>query len=222
MMQVNKMAVLAGAGVVVLAGLALIVGPSLLSHATNDAVKAQAVAGSGHVIAVIDAQAVLNSSKAGKSIQDQLATQRDAFQKEFSKMERDLGEEEKKLVAERDKLTPEKFAEKRRAFEEKLMDARRLAQRRRVSLEKASADAYNKLRGRMTEIVAEQAQANGYDIVLTRQNVVLAEKEMDITGQVMDKLNKDFPDVKLDISAAEKAVDTALSSAEKSNTSLAE
>lgn len=222
MMQVNKMAVLAGAGVVVLAGLALIVGPSLLSHATNDAVKAQSVAGAGHVIAVIDAQAVLNSSKAGKSIQDQLATQRDAFQKEFSKMERDLGDEEKKLVAERDNLTPEKFAEKRRAFEEKLMDARRLAQRRRVSLEKASADAYNKLRGRMTEIVAEQAQANGYDIVLTRQNVVLAEKEMDITGQVMDKLNKDFPDVKLDISAAEKAVDTALSSAEKSNTSLAE
>lgn len=137
-------------------------------------------------------------------------------------MERDLGDEEKKLVAERDKLTPEKFAEKRRAFEEKLMDARRLAQRRRVSLEKASADAYNKLRSRMTEIVAEQAQANGYDIVLTRQNVVLAEKEMDITGPVMDKLNKDFPDVKLDISAAEKAVDTALSGAEKSNTPLAE
>lgn len=221
-MQVNKMAVLAGAGVVVLAGLALIVGPSLLSHATNDVTKAESAAGSGHVIAVIDAQAVLNSSKAGKSIQDQLANQRDAFQKEFSKLERDLGDEEKKLVAERDKLTPEKFAEKRRAFEEKLMDARRLAQRRRVSLEKASADAYNKLRSRMTEIVAEQAQANGYDIVLTRQNVVLAEKEMDITGPVMDKLNKDFPDVKLDISAAEKAVDTALSGAEKSNTPLAE
>ena len=210
-MQTKKMALLAVGVVVVLGGLGLIIGPSLVSHATNE--SAIAVPGSGHVIAVIDAQALLNDSKAGKSIQQQLATQRDTFQKEFSKMERELGDEEKKLIAERDKLSPEKFAEKRRAFEEKLLDARRLAQHRRVALEKASADAFNKLRGNMTQIVAEQAQKNGYDIVLTRQNVVLAEKEMDITPAIMAQMDKTLSDVKLDLAAAEKAVNAALKNA---------
>lgn len=214
-MKMNKSAFLIVAGVVVLGALVLVVGPSIVSRAVDEAPVA-ATQPAGHVIAVIDAQTLLNDSVAGKLIQEQLIAQRDAFQKEFSKLERELGDEEKKLIADREKLSTEKFAERRRAFEEKLMNGRRLAQHRRILLEKASADAYSTLRFRMTELVAIEAQAKGYDIVLNRQNVVLAEKDMDITGVIMERLNKEVPRVNLDLTAAEKAVDEALKGAEKS------
>ena len=53
------------------------------------------------------------------------------------------------------------------------------------------------------------AQKNGYKIVLTRQNVVLADKSMDITSDVLAELDKTLTSVPLDFNQPAKTAAAA-------------
>lgn len=150
----------------------------------------------GTKIAVADVQSVMGASKAGKSIQEQIARQRDSFRDEFGKLEKELAETQKKLAEQKD-LKPEDAAAKQKEFETKLRSANELVQKRRQSLEKAASEAMNSLRTEIVKVVAGIAQAEKYDLVLSSQNVIVSQDSMDITDKVMTKLDKDFPDVKL-------------------------
>lgn len=152
-------------------------------------------------IAIVDVQGLMSSSKAGKSIQDQIARQRDSFKDEFTKMEKDLTETQKKLAEQKD-LSPEDAAAKKKDFETRLMEANRLVQQRRQALEKAAAEATMDLRKGVVKVVAEIASKEGYDVVLTSQNVIVSQDEMDITAAVLKAMDKDMPDLKLKVDSA--------------------
>lgn len=155
----------------------------------------------GTKIAVADVQTVMGTSKAGKSIQDQIAKQRDSFKDEFGKLEKELADTQKKLTEQKD-LKPEEAAAKQKEFETKLRDANGLVQQRRQSLEKAASEAMNTLRREIVKVVAGIAQEEKYDLVLSSQNVIVSQDSMDITERVLKKLDKDFPDVKLQLESA--------------------
>lgn len=155
----------------------------------------------GTKIAVADVQTVMGTSKAGKSIQEQIAKQRDSFKDEFGKLEKELADTQKKLTEQKD-LKPEEAAAKQKEFETKLRDANGLVQQRRQSLEKAASEAMNTLRREIVKVVAGIAQEEKYDLVLSSQNVIVSQDSMDITERVLKKLDKDFPDVKLQLESA--------------------
>lgn len=140
-------------------------------------------------IAVIDIEALINESEAGKSMQTQLAKKRDEFQKEFSKRENELSEKEKHLVAKKAEMTPEQLTKERQAFESDLLETRKLFQKRRTALDKGLADAMKELRKQIVESTAQVAEEKNYQAVLLRESVVIVEKDLDITKDVLTKLN---------------------------------
>lgn len=149
---------------------------------------------------VLNFQSLMADSKAAKSIQDQLEAKRKSFQDEFSKHERELVEKEKALVDKRAEMTPEEFNKSRQDFESEVLETRKLVQKRQRALEMAAQKAVSELRVEVTRITAEIAKEKGYDMVLSRQNVVLAQEEMDITNDVLKALDKQVKEVKLVIS----------------------
>jgi len=165
------------------------------------AIAIPAVAHAEDKIAVVDVQLLLNDSKAGKSIQAQLKKQRDSFKDEFSKLEKELNETQKKLSEEKDQKS-EGFLAKKKDFETRMMSANKLVQDRRQSLESAASESLMELRKQIVKVVAEISEKESYTLVITRQNVVLAEKDRDITEQVMKQLDKQLPDLKLNVGAA--------------------
>ena len=76
---------------------------------------------------------------------------------------------------------------------------RKLVQQRRSGLEIAASNSLQELRGEVVKVVAELAAENKYTIVITRQNVILAEKSLEITDDVMKNLNKRIKTIKLEI-----------------------
>mgnify|MGYP001268119220 CR=1 FL=1 len=150
-------------------------------------------------IAVVDVEKILNVSKAGKSIQEQLKKRRESFQKEFSARENNLMNAEKTLVQQKSDLSPEEFAKKRKEFEKQLLETRNLFQKRRNSLDKGLGDALSTLRKNIIQVTAEVSDKNKYQVVLTRDSVVIVQKEMDITEKVLDRLNKKISNIKLDV-----------------------
>lgn len=184
-------------------------------HAAGDAAKQPAVKAAPPAsatvarIAVVDVQGLVASSKAGKSIQSQIEKQRDSFKTEFSSLEKDLADMQKKLAEDKSAKDSKEFEAKRKEFETKMMNANKLVQERRQALEQGANEAVLQLRKKIVEIVADIADQEKFTIVIGRQDVVLAEKDMDITEKVLARLDKDLPDVKLKLDAAKPAPEAA-------------
>lgn len=148
-------------------------------------------------IAVVDVQMLLIESKAAKNIQKQLKEKRDALQKEFIALEEKLRADEKALAADKAKLDDAAFKTKRESFEKKLLETQTMVQNKKRDLEQAVLDSTEVLRDALLKIVAGISDAKKFDVVLTRQNVVIADKSLDITNEVLEKLNATMTEVPL-------------------------
>lgn len=140
-------------------------------------------------IAVVDVQKLMTESKAAKDIQQQMQKKKDSFLAELSKEETELRDKEKKLVAEKANLSEEEFAKKAKEFEQKLIETRKAAQGKKRTIDEASAKALAKLRNEIYKVVEVISAEKGYNLVISRQYVVLGEKSIDISDEAMTKLD---------------------------------
>lgn len=160
------------------------------------------LSGSAHAdvnVAVVDIQLLLTESKAAKGIQQQVQKEREKLQAEFSGYEEKLRESEKLLVEKRDEMTPEEFSAKRDQFQKNLQETGGLVQKKKRTLENALVKATGKLRNEILQIVAQIAEEKKYDIVMTRQSIVLVAKSFDITEEVMSAVNTKVGTITLDM-----------------------
>ena len=88
---------------------------------------------------------------------------------------------------------------KRQEFEKEFQETRRLFQKRRNALDSGLAEAFKTLRKIIIQTTAEVSEEKGYDMVVTRESVVIVNKDMDITGLVLAKMNKKISNVPLTV-----------------------
>lgn len=154
-------------------------------------------------IAVVDVQRLLTASKAARSIETQLQVHNEEILGVLSREEKKLREMEKALNDEKGKIDKDAFAEKLKAYESKFSETRRMAQDRKMAIDSVSANATAALREKLYQVVETIAAEQGFDLVITKQNVVVGAQSIDITDEAMKRLNTALPDVKLDFSASE-------------------
>jgi Skp family chaperone for outer membrane proteins len=147
------------------------------------------------VAAVIDYERILRDAAAARSIQAQIETRRQAYQIEISKEEQRLHEADKEFARQRSLLTPEAFAEKRRAFEEDVSEVQRLVQQRRRELDRLAETARNEVDTALTEILTGIVEERGINLVLPSSRVLFYARKIDLTEEVLAKLDARLPDV---------------------------
>jgi outer membrane protein len=147
------------------------------------------------VVAVVDVQFILQEAAASKSIQKQLEAQRETYQNEISKQEDRLRAVEQELNRQRSVLSPDEFAQKRREFEQQVADVQRTVQARKRVLDQAFNESMTKVRDTVLQIVTEVAGEQKATLVLAKQQVVLAEKSLDLTSAVLERVNRKLPTV---------------------------
>lgn len=162
-------------------------------------VTAPAYAAEAPTIAIVDVEKILSESKAAQSLQKQITAKKEAFQKEFSAKEAELKKTETQLLGERETLSAEDFSKKRKAYEESILETRKLFQKRRNALDEGLTAAMSQLRKSVAEATTQVAEAKNYDIVLTRDSVLIAEKTLDITTDVLAALNAKVTDIPLKV-----------------------
>jgi Skp family chaperone for outer membrane proteins len=149
------------------------------------------------VAAVIDYQRILRDAAAARSIRDQIEARRQVYQEEVSKEEQRLHEADKEFAKQRSVLSAEAFAEKRREFEQEVTEVQRLVQERRRELDHLSAAALNEVKRALIEIVTAMAQERGFNLVLPSSEVLFFARTLDLTEEVLAKLDEKLPDVRL-------------------------
>jgi outer membrane protein len=154
------------------------------------------------VAAVIDYQRILRDAAAARSIREQIESRRKAYQDEISKQEQRLYEVDKAFAKQRSLLTPEAFADKRRAFEEDVGEVQRLVQERRRELDRVAEIALNEVKTALIDIVTGMAEERGFNLVLPSSEVLFFARKIDLTEEVLAKLDAKLPDVIVSAAAA--------------------
>ena len=125
-------------------------------------------------IAIVDYQRIQKSSTAMVDIQSQIEERRLIYQDDISRQEQELRATDQELVRQRSVLTAEAFALKRREFEAQVAQVQREVQDRKRELDQAFEYGMNQVQLVINDIIAELSKEKGFNIVLSRQQIVFA------------------------------------------------
>jgi Skp family chaperone for outer membrane proteins len=148
-------------------------------------------------IVVIDTQAIYRESEAVKGLQKRIDDQRSAYQEELRRKEESLRAADQELARQRTILSAEAFAQKRQELEEQVATLQGEIQSRRKGLEKQFAQGMKQVQATLVEIAREIAEEREVDLVIEKGAVVLVRPELEITPEVLKRLNQRLPKVKI-------------------------
>ena len=148
-------------------------------------------------LAVVDFRGVLSKSEAARNIRSVVDEKRQELRKYFLEVENSLRDEQKDLSKKRSIVTAEAFEKRARKLKEKAQSAQKLAQTSNQKLKKSFDQAMDKVQKELLRIIAEVAEESGVGVVLFRSAIVIAVKKLDISKEVLQRLNKKLPDVKV-------------------------
>ena len=146
-------------------------------------------------IAVIDMQKIMSDSKAVQSIQRQIDKQREQYQSELQRRERELREANEGLARERDVLSEDAFRQKRRRLEEQVTELQREIQRSKRRLDRNYSQAMRQVQDQLVRIVRDLATQQDIDIVLGKATVVIVRPRLDLTDRALKRLNAELSSV---------------------------
>lgn len=155
-------------------------------------------------IGVVHFQMVMHESSAGKAIQQAILANEESFKKDMTGRREKLQQAEQELVRQQGSLSAEAFAKKRADFLEKAGAFDRDVQAHRKALEQGVDEASRTIQAAAVEIVNGLAHDHDISLVVDRAQVIFVDPSLDLTHQVLDKLNAKLPTVSVNIPAAKK------------------
>lgn len=146
-------------------------------------------------IAIVDMKAVRQKSSAMASVRSQISEYRSGFQSQIQQEEEQLRAANQELARQRSILSADAFAEERKKFETRLAEVQRLVQKRRQELDQLREQSMVDIQSGLNEVIAEIARERGIILVLQREQTVLAARSLEITTEVIERLNVKIPNV---------------------------
>lgn len=162
-------------------------------------------AGKAPVIALINYSSIMQNSKAGKSVTDQVVERREAYLAEIKKVQTELEKEAKELEQQQSVLAQDVFEGKVKEFRRKQLQAKQTENGYRRTLDQMQTKGLRVIEEELDNILQAIAEERGIDIVMkagTRNSLILkARKELFITDDVIKELDAKLPKVTIPPSA---------------------
>ena len=148
-------------------------------------------------IGVVDMKKILSQSTAYQSIVEQFEDIRRKHRNTFTKQEDVIRDEESNLLKQKNILSKEVYADKVKQLNQKINE---LKSKQASDVKKFESDfekSTNKIQGALVDVLSMIAGKKGLDLVLAKSQVLLVGKEIDITDQAIQELNKVLPKISL-------------------------
>lgn len=146
-------------------------------------------------IAVLDVGVILRDASAVKDIQEQINKYGTKFEEEIEKQRDEIRNANQELARQRTILSPEAFAEKRRQFEQRVVEVQQLVQQRQRELDTSRNDAMTKVNDAYVNIVSQIATDRKLAMILRKDQTAFTSKALDVTEDILSLLNKQLPKV---------------------------
>ena len=153
---------------------------------------------SSEKIVYLDVEKIMQQSIAGKSIIAQLKKKRETSISKFKKKEKEISDNEKKLIAQKNVLSKEEFEKKIIELRKDISNYQKDRNKTSNEIAKLRVKASTKLINKLTPILEEYSKKNSIRIIVQKKNIVMGKKEDDITNDILELVNQNVKKIKLD------------------------
>ena len=147
-------------------------------------------------IVYIDINFILENSIVGKSINTQIKSLQNKENENFKIKEKKLIENEKKLISQKNILDENQFKNEVDKHKKDLNDYRNQKKIMFDNLNKKKSEYLKKVLNSLNPIISKYVEENGISLVLQKNNIIVAKKELDITNKILDLLNEQIKEIK--------------------------
>ena len=150
-------------------------------------------------IAIVDLNLILTDSKAAKNATEQFEAIQKSTEDEIVASDKEMLDERNRLIEQQSVIAPEAFELKAKDFEKKLQNYNTEKQAKLRKLEGVLQKARNDILENVKPILEELSQELGVTVILEKNSVLLSANNMDITNDIVKKLNKKLPKIKVSL-----------------------
>lgn len=158
----------------------------------------------GNNIVVVNIQQIMAESAAAKSVREQLEAKQKVFQEEVNKREESLQKEDQELSKQRATLSKEAFADKSTAFRKKVTEGQKEAQSKKAMLDSGFEHAVADIQKVVTQIINDMSKEKSFSMAIPSSQLLYADTKLDITAEVLKRLNDKLPKVDVKFDAPDK------------------
>lgn len=158
------------------------------------------------VIITVDVQQILRDSVVAKDVQAQMDQRTDLYTKEVTQQENDLQKVQNELEQQRTTLAPDEFNTRMRDFQQRYDALDNHVQVTRQALQQSYNDAMTKIENTALQIISDIAAERKANIVVAKAAVLFEAQDLDITQEVIKRLDAKLP--KVELAAPQEPADT--------------
>ena len=145
----------------------------------------------------LDFKSILNESEAGKKAQDFLKKKLDNGFKELKNKEKKLQEEEKKIIEQKKLIKPEEYKSKVVSLRKDVSSLQKDRNKLLEEVSKQRSKARSQLLKNLNPIIEEYMKEKKIRMVIDKKSLLLADQNLDITKDILDRLNKKLKSVNI-------------------------
>ncbi|HEY3919622.1 MAG TPA: OmpH family outer membrane protein [Stellaceae bacterium] len=151
------------------------------------------------VLITVDVQQILRDSLVAKDVQAQMDQRTDRYTKEVTDQENDLQKTQDELEQQRTTLAPDVFNAKMRDFQQRYDTLDTRVQVARQALQQSYNDAMTKIENTALQIISDIAAERKANIVVAKAAVLFEAPQLDITQEVIQRLDVKLPQIQLQV-----------------------
>ena len=148
-------------------------------------------------IGVIDLNKILSESKAALAASEQIEKIAIDIENEIKTSDEEIINEQNLLIESQAIMAPEAFETKKNEYESKVQNYNNERQAKLMKIDELIAISRNDVLNALKPILEEISNEKGITILLEKGSVMLNADKMDITDEVLKRLNKSLPNIKV-------------------------
>jgi len=145
----------------------------------------------------LDFKYILNQSDAGKKAQTYLKKKLDDGAKALKKKENAIQEEEKKIIQQKKVISAEEYKKKVTDLRNKVNSLQKERNTLLSEVSKQRSKAKTELLKNLNPIIQEYMKEKNIRMVLDKKSILLADENLDITQDIIKRLNSKLKTIKL-------------------------
>ena len=150
-------------------------------------------------IGVIDLNKILSDADAAISAAEQIEEIAIDIENEIKLSDEEIIKEQNLLIESQSIMAPEAFEAKRNEYEVKVQKYNNERQSKLMKIDELIADSRGNILNAVKPILEDISNEKGITIILEKTSIMLNAEKMDITNEVLKKLNKSLPKIKVSI-----------------------
>jgi len=145
----------------------------------------------------LDFKFILNESIAGKKAQKDLKNKLENGLKELNKIEQNLQSDEKKIIAQKKIISEEEYKKKVKELRQKVSNLQKNKKNLLDTVGKQRSKARSELLKNLNPVIKDYMEEKKIRYVMDKKSLILADESLDITQDIIKKLNDKIKSVKL-------------------------